>query len=134
MLNSYGLQEQSRDQILGSLSQEKVLGEVGAILVLLSIIPSVGFVIAIIGLVLTLLAVKYISDALNDSSVFTNILIAIVLAIVGLVIGGIVVIGAALRFIGGLSNLAPGTTIAPPPVGNTATLVVGLIAGLPWYG
>jgi uncharacterized membrane protein len=111
---------------MSSLSQAKVLGEVGSILVVLAIIPTVGFVVSVIGFILMLIAVKYISDALNDSSVFTNVLIGIILAIVGIVIGGLVVIGAVLRFIG-LSSLTSGTTPVPT---NVVGLVVGVLAGL----
>ena len=78
---------------MGSIAQAKTLGEVGSILVLLSFIPVAGSVVAIIGFILTLIAVKYISDSLHDSSIFSNILIAIVLAIVGVAVGGIVILG-----------------------------------------
>jgi uncharacterized membrane protein len=111
---------------MGSLSQAKVMGEVGSILVVLAFIPTVGFVVSIIGFVLMLIAVKYISDALNDSSLFTNVLIGIILAIVGVAIGSLVVIGAVLRFIG-LSRLTPGTTPVPT---NIFGLVLGVLAGL----
>ena len=107
---------------MGTIAQAKTLGQVGSILVLLAIIPAFGSVVAIIGLILTLIAVKYISDALNDASIFSNILIAIVLAIIGVVVGGVLVIGAVFRYVG-LRSLAMGTvTTTTPP-----THILGLV-------
>ncbi len=69
-----------------TLSQAKTLGGIGSILALLSMIPSVGWILGLIGLVLILAAVKYISDSLEDKSVFNNILISVILGIIGIVI------------------------------------------------
>jgi uncharacterized membrane protein len=112
---------------MGTLAQAKTLGEIGSILVLLSIIPAVGSVVAIIGFILILIAVKYISDALHDASIFSNILIAIILAIVGVAVGGVVVLGTVFRFIG-LRKLAVGASTTPPT--HIAGLVAGIIVGL----
>ncbi len=113
---------------MGTIAQAKTLGEIGSILVLLAIIPAVGSVVAVIGFILILIAVKYISDALHDSSIFSNILIAIVLAIVGVVVGGVVVLGSVFRFVG-LRNIMLGntTTAVPTHIGG---LVAGIIIGL----
>jgi uncharacterized membrane protein len=55
------------------------MGGVGSILVLLSFVPSVGFVLGIVGLVLILIAVKQISDAMNDREIFNNVLMAVII-------------------------------------------------------
>src|SRR6267143_4809369 len=68
---------------MASLLRAKTLGEVGSILILLGLTPDIGLFIAIAGLVLTLIAVKYISQLLGDPSVFRNMLIAVVLFIGG---------------------------------------------------
>jgi len=68
---------------MASLFQAKRLGEVGSILVLLGVIPNIGLFIAIAGLALILIAVKCISELLEDPSVFKNMLIAVVLFIGG---------------------------------------------------
>ncbi len=81
---------------MSSLAQAKTLGEIGSILVLLTIIPFAGRAIGLVGLVLILVSVKYISDALADRSIFNNMLISVVLAIIGLVIG--IVLAAAVFF------------------------------------
>jgi uncharacterized membrane protein len=68
---------------MASLFQAKTLGEVGAIIVLLGLVPNIGPFIAIVGLILVLIAVKYISQLLEDPSVFKNMLVAVVLFIGG---------------------------------------------------
>ncbi len=111
---------------MGSISEAKTLGEIGSILVLLSVIPLAGSALAIIGLILTLIAVKYISDALKDRSIFSNILVAIVLAIIGVAVGGVVVLGTLLRYVG-LRRLAVGSTAHPAHIGG---LIAGIIIAL----
>jgi uncharacterized membrane protein len=115
---------------MGSIGQAKTLGEIGSILVLLGFIPAVGSVVAIIGFILILIAVKYISDSLQDHAIFSNILIAIVLAIIGAAVGGIVVAGSVFRFMG-MNNFIfgtrPVTTTTPTGLGG---LIGGVIAGL----
>jgi uncharacterized membrane protein len=87
---------------MGSLSQAKTLGGIGSILSLLGVVPDAGPALGIVGLVLMLIAVKYISDTLNNKSVFNNAIISIVAAIAGIVAG--VVVG----FVGVLSFFGPG--------------------------
>ena len=109
---------------MATLSQAKTLGGVGSLLVLLMVVPTAGIVLAIVGWIMTLIAVKYLSDVLADRSVFNNILIAVILAIIGIVVGGLVVFGSVLSFMG-LPNITAG---APPS--NVFGLVAGIIAGL----
>jgi len=112
-----------------SLSQAKTFGGVGSILVLLTPIPYAGWVLGIAGFILTLIAIKNISDYFQDHSIFSNMLISVVLAIVGLIIGGVVVAAAIFRMVG-LGSLTSGSSTAPTLssdfVGAIAALVVGL--------
>ena len=55
---------------MGKLRDAKILGGIGAILLLLSFIPFVS----IIGIVLMFIAVKYISDETKDKDIFKNYL------------------------------------------------------------
>lgn len=87
------------------LSQAKTLGGVGSILLLLTIAPVVGSVLGIVGLILILVALKYVSDAVNDKSIFSNAIVAVVLAIVGIAVAGAVVISYLFSYIG-LGNLS----------------------------
>lgn len=86
---------------MGSLDQAKTLGGVGSILILLSIVPSAGVILGIVGLILVLVAVKYISDDMADKTIFNNMLISVILAIAGIVVGAIFVIAGMFTFFGG---------------------------------
>ncbi len=78
--------------LMNSLAQARTLGGIGSILILLSIVPYAGFVLFIVGFVLVLMAVKYISEAVQDKAIFNNMLIAVILAIVGIIAGAAVVV------------------------------------------
>jgi uncharacterized membrane protein len=65
-----------------TLSQAKTLGGIGSILILLSIVPYAGIIFSVVGFILVLVAVKDISDALADKSIFNNMIIAVILSIV----------------------------------------------------
>jgi uncharacterized membrane protein len=95
---------------LASLSQAKILGGVGSILVLLGGLGSLavrylGTALPIVGLIMTLIGVKYISDVVQDSSIFKNIIIALGVAIVGSVVLGLFLVEAILGSFGSLSGL-----------------------------
>src|SRR5579864_5853667 len=83
-----------------TLSRAKGLGAVGSILVILSAVPSVGALLGIVGFVLMLVAIREISEIAADRSIFSNMLVAVGLAIAGIVVGALVVVGSVLRFVG----------------------------------
>src|SRR5437763_2630737 len=118
---------------MASLGQAKSLGGVGSILVLIAgFIPSAGFVVAIIGFILILIAVKYVSDAFTDRTIFNNMIIAVILAILGFVAFFVAVLGAIYSFvgIGGVRSFMPGTA---PPAGLIALLSSIIIGwGIAW--
>jgi len=72
---------------MSSLVQAKTLGGIGSIFLLLSIVPYVGVGLGLVGLALILIAVKYVSDSLADKSIFNNMLISVILAVVGMIVG-----------------------------------------------
>lgn len=113
------------------LSEAKTLGGVGSILVLLTPVPSVGWILGIIGLVLTLIAIKYISDFVEDKEIFTNMLISIVLSIVSVVVAGILLVGGLFAFFG-IQNFSGIGTGTPPNInqGNIGGLLLAIIPGL----
>jgi uncharacterized membrane protein len=109
---------------MASLSQAKILGGVGSILVLVGGLGSLGVpylaaALPIVGLIMTLIAVKYISDIVQDSSIFRNIIIGVGIAIIGSIVSGVFLVEAFLSS-GGLSGLAGGVT-APTTTGGTPT-------------
>lgn len=77
-------------------TQAKTLGGIGAILVLLSFVPYAGAVLGLVGFVMILAAVKYISDDLADRTIFNNMMYAVILGIIGLVVGSVVIGGTVL--------------------------------------
>ena len=114
---------------MATLSQAKTLGGIGSLLIILTVVPTAGAILGIVGFILVLLAVKNISDAVGDSSIFTNTIISAVLAIIGVVVGAIVVFASFLSFVG-LGALAPGFSGPLTPGALTTGGIVGLIVGL----
>jgi uncharacterized membrane protein len=97
---------------MASLPQAKTFGEVGSILAVLSIIPGLGWLIGLVGFVLVLIAIKYISESLGDPSIFNNMIISVITAIAGLIISGIVILGAF--FITNVVTSTGQTPFVPP--------------------
>lgn len=116
---------------MSKLSEAKTLGGIGSILTLLLIIPAVGWVLTIVGAILMLIAVKYISDAISDAAVFRNMIIAVILALVGLIVGVVVILASVFSYFG-LSSLSGLSSISSvtPTTGGIMGLAVGVIAGL----
>jgi uncharacterized membrane protein len=85
---------------LGLLNQAKTLGGIGSIL---ELIPG----ISIVGYILTLIAVKYVSDSLQDRSIFNNMIYAVITGIIGAAVGaGFVFSGVFFSvFTSGLSGI-----------------------------
>lgn len=91
-----------------SLSDAKVLGGIGSILLVLSVIPSAGPILGIVGFILVLIAVKYISDIVADKQIFNNMLISVILGIIGLAVGAIVGFAGMFALFGGGFPFRPG--------------------------
>ncbi|MFI5450468.1 MAG: DUF996 domain-containing protein [Candidatus Bathyarchaeia archaeon] len=102
-------------------TQAKTLGGVGAIFVLLSFVPYVGSILGLLGFVLTLVAIKYIADNLNDRTIFNNMMIAVLLGVVGIMIGSLVVLGTVLNAF--QSGYFTGPVLAPAASVTTAQWV-----------
>jgi uncharacterized membrane protein len=85
-----------------TLETDKSLGGVGAILLVIGTIPFAGFytgILALIGLILVLIAMKGLSSYYSDLSIFNNALYAIIIAIVGAVVSIIAIVTAAVGFL-----------------------------------
>jgi uncharacterized membrane protein len=100
-----------------SLSDGKTIGGIGAILVLLSFIPSIGGVVGIAGFIMVLVGVKYIADYLHEGKIFNNMIGAVVLAIGGIAVGSIIVLGTVLT---AFQNNYFGTNLTPSASITTA--------------
>jgi uncharacterized membrane protein len=116
---------------MASLSDAKVLGGIGSILVLFTVVPSVGWLLGIAGFIMILVAVKNISQAINDKKIYKDMLTAVVLAIGAIAVGTVTVVGAVYHvlgmgsFVGSKFVLASNVT-----VGDWIGLAVAIIAGL----
>jgi len=104
---------------MGTLSEAKVLGGIGSILLILSLVPNVGPMLGIVGFILLLIAIKYISDIVGDEKIFKDMLIAVILAIIG-VFAGIIIGGAAIFTFISRGLLTGGIA---PPTGFLLTLL-----------
>ena len=69
---------------MSKIGQAKILGGVGALLSLLTIVPTVGILLGLVGLIFIFIAVKYIADETKNHSIFQNYLLNFILSIVAL--------------------------------------------------
>jgi uncharacterized membrane protein len=118
-----------------SPSQTKTLGAVGSIFVLLTAVPSVGWLLGIVGLIFVLVAIRDIANQFQDRSIFNNTLLSVILAISGIVVGTVVILGSFFSF-AGLHNLVgpnyfgPNFNPSTVPVGDWVGLAAAVITGL----
>ncbi|MDV3293677.1 MAG: DUF996 domain-containing protein [Nitrososphaerales archaeon] len=118
---------------MAQLSQAKTLGGVGSILMLLAVIPVVGWVLSIAGAIMVLLAIKHVSDIVQDKSIFNNMVIAIVLSIIGVVVGVAVIFGTMFTTLGlgAYAGRFPSFSTPPTfPAGDWMGLMLGALTGL----
>jgi uncharacterized membrane protein len=84
---------------VATLSQAKTLGGIGSILIFIPFVSIIGYIFVIV-------AVKQISDDLQDKAILRNIVIASATGIVGALAGAFVILGSLLAFgrsgVGGL--------------------------------
>ncbi|MCJ2532148.1 MAG: DUF996 domain-containing protein, partial [Candidatus Thermoplasmatota archaeon] len=70
---------------MASLSRTRTLGSVGSILILLTVVPGIGFALGLAGFLLVLLAVKQIAAEVPGKGIFRNMLYAVIVVIVAIV-------------------------------------------------
>jgi uncharacterized membrane protein len=81
---------------MSQFSNAKLLGGIGALLTILTIIPAAGFILGIVGIILIFIAIKQISDEIKDTTIYNNYLWFFVLCIIALVVAAaITIIGLA---------------------------------------
>ncbi|MDG6902820.1 MAG: DUF996 domain-containing protein [Nitrososphaerota archaeon] len=93
---------------MGRLSDAKILGGIGSVLELIPFLSIVGYI-------LVLISIKFVSDEVHDSTIFNDMIIAVVAGIVGVAAGGFVLVfsgifsvvtGGFAGFFGALAVLA----------------------------
>lgn len=90
---------------MASLSEAKIYGGIGSLLLLIggiagTFIPFGSIALPIVGLILVLIAVKYVADVVRRPEIFTNYIIFFVLAVIALIVLAGFVLGALFAFIG----------------------------------
>jgi len=117
--------------MVSTLSEAKTYGGIGSILVLFTAIPTIGWLLGIVGFIFIIMAVKYISDTFRDKSIYNNMLVSILLDVGAIAVGTIAILGTVFHvlglgsFVG--SNFVLNSNIA---VGDWVGLAAGVIAGL----
>jgi uncharacterized membrane protein len=118
---------------MSSLADAKTLGGIGSILVLLTVAPSVGWILGIVGFVMILVAISKISKVVNEKKIYNNMLTSVVLAISAIAVGTVTLIGAVYRvmgmgsFVGSSFVLSPNITTGDW-IGLAAAAAGGLVA------
>ena len=90
---------------MATLRQARGVRAVGSILVLVGAVTN-AVVLDIAGLILILVAVKFIGEIAKDRELYGNMALAVALAIIGAVIGFALVFGGLLYFAGSISTSA----------------------------
>ena len=88
------------------LRQARGIGAVGSILILAGVVANAaaGLLSSVAGLILVLIAVKFIGEIVKDRELYGNMTMAVALALIGAVIGFLFVFGGFLSFVGSSST------------------------------
>jgi len=78
------------------LKQAKILGGLSVIFLLLGSLPYIGFILAIAGLVMLVLANKAFSQLLNNPEIFKNTILGIIIEVIGELIAGFLFVGGII--------------------------------------
>jgi len=118
---------------MSKLSDAKIIGGIGAILMILTAVPSFGPILGLVGIIMLFIAVKKISEETKDKSIFNNFLYFFIITIIGIVVAGAILIitfleAGGMSYINELQNLAYSDPMA---VWNTVQpLFIGVIAAI----
>ena len=126
---------------MGSLQNAKIFGGIGALLMLLGVIPQTFGILGLIGFIMVFIAVKMIADEAKDKEIFNNYLYSFILGIIALV-AVLAILLMTFTSVGGieffmdLQDIAMNNpsdpmvifdTLAPVLTGAIAALVIGWI-------
>ncbi len=120
-------------KMTATLYDAKVLGGIGSIFVLLGVVPNVGWILGIAGLVMILLAIYDISKAVNERKIYDNMLKAIAFGVGALAVGAVTVVSvvskvlSVVSFVGGKFVLSSGIAVGSW-LGIIGIAAVGFIA------
>jgi len=92
------------------VKQAKLFGGIGTIMIMLGPIPYIGWIAAVVGLILLGISLSNLATVTGDRSIFTNFVISLVVGIVGGVFVLFLFFGAGLTGLSTLGALGGGTT------------------------
>ncbi len=120
---------------MNSLAQARTLGGIGSILILLGIVPIAGIVLFIVGFIMVLMAVRYISEIVQDKTIFNNTLMAVILAIIGMIAGlAVLIVGKMFAFFRESRSLyGPSMFMEPGMYPFFRTLIIALVVVWVFY-
>ena len=111
----------------------KTLAGEGAVLLLLGLVPTVGWVLGIVGIVLLMKAAKELSYYYQEESIYKNFWTGLKYYIVGLIAGAIAIGFGLISFASiGLFEGAP-ATISLGLLGGIGAILAGLIIAFVFY-
>jgi len=84
------------------MQSNRLLGIIGALFMVLGFIPTIGWLLFLIGIIFVLIAIKGYGDAYKEGSIFQNTIYTIVFEIIGFVVFIGVVIYGAMGFLSSL--------------------------------
>ncbi len=104
-------------------SRARLLGGIGSILIILAVMPVIGFVISLVGFVMVVMAVYYVAQTTKNKRIFNDYTLSVVILLVGLAI--------AVLYIS-LAVLSPGVSSAINSIANsTKTNSSSLLSNIP---
>lgn len=107
---------------MSELNQARLVGGIGSILLVLAIVPNVGPILSIVGLILLLLALRYVSNSVNQPGIFQNALYAVIVGIIGAVVA---------VAIGGVTLITTmGTGFSGPPPDDFGPAFFSILGGI----
>ncbi len=107
---------------MSSVESSKTLAGVGSILLILSVVPTAGAVLGIIGAILLLIGIKGLASYYHDNNIYQDALMGVVFLIIALVVVAVAVFGAVFSF---MSILGIGLGIV--------LIIAGLVIGFVFY-
>ncbi|MCD6523600.1 MAG: DUF996 domain-containing protein [Thermococcus sp.] len=104
------------------ISSERMMGLIGSVLAFAGVIPRVGGILSLIGLILVLIALNGIGHKLHDERPFNYYLKAIIVILVLVIVGVVVIAAAFVVSSSSIDSLGKGTELIVSP-GSSITII-----------
>ena len=121
---------------MSKLGEAKIFGGIGALLMLIGVVPQTFGILSLIGFILVFIAIKIIADESKDKDIFNNYLYSFILVIIAVVVAVAILLMTftsvgGIEFFTDLQNLAMSNPTDPMVIfDEIAPVLTGLIAAL----